>query len=621
MCGIVGFIGSGSRADLELMMDSLKLRGPDAFGTKIDSDSRVFLGFRRLSILDHEGGAQPMSNQENNLTIVFNGEIYNHIALRRELTLKGYVFRSDHSDTEVLLHGYQEWGSELPNHLNGMWAFVIYDQNKKQLFGSRDRFGEKPLYYTLQNGVFAFSSEVSSMKQHSRLSTTISRIALRKYFAYGYIPTPHSIYEKIFKLPAGHSFVFKLQEFSINLFEYWDLKLEPEFFHVPQAQLGDELIALLDQAVSLRLVADVPVGILLSGGVDSSAVTASAAHLLGRNSIQTFTIGFEEKSFDESSYAEQVASYLGTQHHLKRISMNQLEPILNSIAKNLDEPMADSSIIPFYLLSQFAREKVTVALGGDGGDELFAGYDPFKALNLSKLYSRLVPKPIHQGILALVSHLPVSHRNMSLDFKLKKTLQGLRYDSKFWFPAWMSPLSHEDLQSLMSEPMSMDETYSEVIQYWDRYPKMNLVDKTIYLFTKLYLADDILAKVDRSSMMHSLEVRTPLLDLDLVNFARKLPWQLKLQGSVTKSILKYALRNRLPSHILHRPKKGFGVPIGRWFQEGSLQFGPEKIAHALNSEFTLQKLSDHQGNRQDYRHYLWAEWLYSNWSQNQIKQS
>jgi asparagine synthase (glutamine-hydrolysing) len=612
MCGICGFVGKGDIDILRRMNHALVHRGPDAEGCWHDAGEGVYLGHRRLSIIDLEGGAQPMWSGDGRLGVVFNGEIYNHSSLRVQLEKEGHKFLTDHSDTEVLIHGYREWGFHLPGKLNGMWAFALYDREKKLLFLSRDRFGKKPLFYSLQNDTFAFASELSGLIKHPSIRAEVSPKSLKKYFAYGYIPAPHSLYEGVYKLQGGSNLLVDVSAVRISAQKkYWEFVLEP-FDHIPpnpEEVWSEQLRALLEEAVRKRLMSDVPLGIFLSGGIDSSAVTAFAARHLPAGRLKTFSIGFEESSFDESRYAKAVARSFQTDHHEERLSIERARDLLPDIVSRLDEPMGDSSLLPTYLLCQSTRKHVTVALGGDGGDELFAGYDPFRALGLAELYTRLVPRPVHRGIALCAGLLPVSHRNMSLDFRLKRTLRGLSFPKSLWNPIWLGPLSPAELSDLFLEPIDMEEVYEEAILCWDSCRQENLVDKTLQFYTRLYLQDDILVKVDRASMMHSLEVRAPFLDKDLVDFARRIPSSYKFRHGQTKYILKKALGPVLPRHILFRAKKGFGAPIGRWFLEESLRLQPGGFQKIMNRWFIEAYAADHRARRSDHRAFLWNLWL------------
>lgn len=610
MCGIAGFAGAGTLDDINRMTSALVHRGPDDSGIWHHKESGVYLGHRRLSILDISGGAQPMWTSDGVLGIVFNGEIYNYLEIRTELESKGHAFTSDHSDTEVLLYGFREWGPQFAERLNGMWAFTIYDRANNILFCSRDRFGKKPFYYSKQNGTFAFASELTSLTLHTNINRSVSTLALKKYFGYGYIPAPHSLYEDIYKLPGGHSLIYNLDTHSIKIIKYWDFILEPSEERPKgfEDSCAEELRHLISESVRKRLVSDVPIGVFLSGGIDSSAIAAFATRHVSQGSLNTFSIGFQEASFDESQYASLVASHINSIHHTEQVSLSKARHTLPEIIKKLDEPTGDSSLLPTYLLCRYTRKHVTVSLGGDGADELFAGYAPFKAIKPSRLYRSVVPPSLHRVISALADLMPVSHNYMSLDFKIKRALRGLSYEPKLWNPIWMSTIGENELTELFREPVDIDELYSEAIQLWDETRQNNIVDKSLIFFTKLYLQDDILHKVDRASMMNSLEARSPFLDIDLVNFARKIPSEYKYRNGQTKYILKKALEPVLPNIILYRKKQGFAVPISQWFADSELIKTDDIPTNTLNADFYSKRLSDHIKKKGNYSAYLWSQW-------------
>ena len=614
MCGICGFIGSGSDTDLRRMTDLLRHRGPDAEGHWHDSTRAVYLGHRRLSIIDLVSGDQPMWTADGRLGIVFNGEIYNHLELRRQLVQLGHRFLTDHSDTEVLLHGYRQWGEPFVSRLNGMWAFALYDVEKGSLFLSRDRFGKKPLFYTLQGDSFVFASELNALIRHPSVRARIDSLSLKKYFAYGFIPAPRTICRDVCKLPAGWNLTVSLADLNVRTGSYWEFVLDPfeKIPKHPEEEWGEEVRRLLKESVRKRLMSDVPLGVFLSGGIDSSSITAFAAEIVGRERIKTFCVGFEEASFDETQYAREVADLFQTEHHQEILSIERGKDLLPVIAGRLDEPMGDSSLLPTYLLCQETRKFVTVALSGDGGDELFAGYDPFCALTSAGLYDALVPKRVHQAVRTLVSLLPTAHRNMSLDFRLKRTLRGLSYDRRLWNAVWLGPLDPSDLFDLFHEPTPLEELYAEAIEQWEACPQDNLVDKTLQFYTKLYLQDDILVKADRASMMNSLEVRAPYLDVDLVDFVRRIPHRYKYRRGCTKYLLKKSLEPVLPNKILYRSKKGFGVPIGKWFAEGRLTVR-EDGGGIHNASYIRKKVAEHRAGRSDHRMFLWNLWLFDIW--------
>jgi len=612
MCGIAGFVGSGTRDDLLRMTRCLADRGPDDEG--FWEGDGVYLGHRRLSILDLEGGAQPMWSADNTRAIVFNGEIYNFAELRKELETAGQVFRTHHSDTEVLLAAYAVWGEAMVERLNGMWAFVIYDKKTRRLFGSRDRFGKKPFYYhhAPSRGLFVFSSELDSLLQHPAVPRGISPPAVRKYFAYGYVPAPLAMTEGARKLPGGHSLSLDLQTGALRVLSYWSYQPAPEE-GIPLGRRIEELRELLRAAVRRRMVADVPLGIFLSGGIDSSLVAALAAEELPRGDLQTFSIGFDEASYDELPYAAEVAKVIGSRHRTDKLSLRTARSLLPEIYSRLDEPNGDSSLLPTFLLSKFTRRSVTVALGGDGGDELFAGYEPFRALRFARLYRNLAHKALHPAIIALADRLPVSHRYLSFDFALKRFVRGAAQDPALWIPSWMAGMDLEDLRECFGDRIKLEDVFSEAIEAWDSIETDDFVDKATAFFVRLYLQESVLAKVDRASMMNGLEVRAPFLDIDVVNFARRLPSSLRLRGGTGKYLLKSAARGIVPDNIINRRKKGFGVPVGAWFASGDLRIDPAAMPCPAVAE-RLQ--NEHRSGAKNHRLFLWNAWVYGEWRKN-----
>ena len=608
MCGIAGFLGGGNRDDLERMTARIAHRGPDAEGFFERPDSGLHLGHRRLSIIDLSGGAQPMTSSCGGATIVFNGEIYNHAELRAELAAAGRKFLTDHSDTEVLLNGYLEWGEGLLGRLNGMWAFAIWDEARRSLFLARDRFGKKPLYWFHRNGTFGFSSELKSLLAHPECPRGVSETARKKLFAYALVPAPHSMIEGVSKLSGG-GFLRVTDGSPPVRGRFWDFRLEPEETARSEDALAEELCGLLDAAVRRRLVADVPLGVFLSGGIDSSAVAALAARHAGAGSLRTFSVGFNEPTFDESPFAREVARSLGTRHECEILDLGRARGLLPELLSAVDEPQGDNSLLPTWLLCGFTRKHVTVALGGDGGDELFAGYDTFKGLAAASLFARFVPGPLHAAIRALAGRLPVSHANISLDFKIKRGMRGASYPPQMWNPVWLGALEPGEIASWFGRPAAAEELFSEAIACWDACGSKNLVDRTLEFYTKIYLQDGILAKVDRASMLHSLEARSPFLDIEVADFARRLPSRFKLRNGTTKFLLKKALHGLLPDTIIDRKKKGFGTPVGAWFQEGLL--APESP-----DSFTAARLSSHRAGRSDERLFLWCQLSFEMWQRS-----
>lgn len=605
MCGICGFAGSGDLEDLNGMMAALVHRGPDASGHWIDPGRSLFLGHQRLAIIDIEGGAQPMSDANGRFVVVFGGEIYNHLELRRQLQVRGHRFLTDHSDTEVLVHGFAEWGEDLPSHLNGMFAFAVYDRRRQLLFLARDRFGEKPLYYAHGPNGFLFASELSALRCHPNARTDVDRSALKKLFAYGFLPAPTTLYRNLRKLPAGSSLTYDLSTGSLVERTYWRFAIEPEEPRKSEAELAEELRELLSESVRRRLMSDVPLGVFLSGGIDSSTMLAMAARHRNAAEIDTFCIGFRETSYDESRYAQLVADAIGSRHHLEVLGLEDARSLLPRILGQLDEPIADPSILPTWMLSRFARGSVTVALSGDGGDELFAGYDPFAALAPAAWYRRLVRGPLHRGLRRLAELLPHSPANMSLDFKVRRALRGVSYPPECWNPSWLGPLEPAEIAELFHERVAAEEVYSEAIAAWRDAVSEDPIDRTLEFYTRFYLQDDILTKADRASMMHSLEVRAPFLDNDVVEFVRRLPSRYKLRGGRRKYLLKEAFKSLLPPTIIDRSKKGFGIPLADWMRALPLEETGADIPFIdknLRSSFWYA----HASGDADHRQFLWC---------------
>ncbi|KIL97729.1 Asparagine synthetase glutamine-hydrolyzing [Paramagnetospirillum magnetotacticum MS-1] len=605
MCGIAGFVGDGDRDILAAMAGAIAHRGPDGEGLWIDPERAVHLAHRRLAVIDLEGGAQPMWSGDGRIGVVFNGEIYNHRALRRDLESLGHVFASDHSDTEVLIHGWRQWGRDLPGRLNGMFAFAIHDRERGSLFLARDRFGEKPLYVVERPGLFAFASEISALLRHPGVPAEADALAIRKFFAYCLFPAPHTPFKAIAKLPAGHWLELSLSGLTTERGCYWRFAIEPEETGRSETELAEELRALLDASVRDRLESDVPLGIFLSGGIDSSAMLALAARHRPAASLDGFSIGFTEASFDESAFARRMAAEVGCRHHVETCDLDAARRDLPDLLARLDEPSGDPSILPTSLLCRFARRSVTVALSGDGGDELFGGYDPLTALAASRRYRALVPGAVHPAIEALAGLLPPSDANMSLDFKIQRWLRGVGREPSMWLPGWMGALSPSEIDQVFGSRLAPEELYSEAIERWEACASPDPIDRALDYFTAFYLQDGILTKSDRASMQVALEVRAPFLDNDVADFARRLPSRFKVAGGQRKVLLKKAVRGLVPDALIDRPKKGFGIPLARWLRDMD---PPTAGTPLLDDAWLRQRWERHRTKRQDCRHGLWC-WL------------
>lgn len=616
MCGICGFVlerrpSYDPGSILRRMNDLLTHRGPDAEGTY--QELPVFLGHRRLKIIDLEGGIQPMANEDGSVVVVFNGEIYNFVELRKELEGKGHQFRT-RSDTEVLVHLWEEVGPEMPQKLNGMFAFAIWDAASRSVFLARDRMGQKPLYWASLPDVFLFSSELKSLMAHPSVERRLDPLSVSKYLLYDCVPSPHSILADVQKLEPGTCLLYR--EGGTTIRRYWDITFASADDKVPSrkdAQL--ELVERIKASVQRRLVADVPLGVFLSGGIDSSAVTALMCELVGSSRVETFSVGFQDASFDESAHAKSVAQHLHTQHHSQTLDAQTMLDLLPGILGRLDEPLADNSLIPTYFLSKFARERVTVALGGDGGDELGLGYPTFYAHKVARWYARL-PLFLRAFIQRVVSNLPVSTSNISLDYQARQFVSGMDYDPYARHFVWIGSLPPHMQTSLLMPDFQVEpreRVLEDVGRHLMRVNGRDDLDRLSYLYAKIYMGDDILTKVDRASMMHALEVRSPLLDYNVVDYLTSLPSDYKLRGRKAKAILREAFASRLPKPIIQRKKKGFGVPVAEWLK-GELRpwveelLSPDSLNRhgVFNSREVEHLWRDHLAGTRDHRKPLWS---------------
>ena len=513
MCGIAGFVSGGrpredSSEIVRRMTRSLTHRGPDGEGF-FESEG-VALGHRRLAIIDLGGGHQPFLSQDGETALVFNGEIYNYIELREELRSAGATFATD-SDTEVLLRGWEHWGPGVLERLNGMFAFAIWEGRSRRLTLARDRMGQKPLYYALSSSGLIFGSELKAMLAHPEVDRSIAPASLARYMLHDHVPTPHSMLRSVKRLPAG-CFLTWTPEGAADPERYWDLRFDGD---VPETldEAAELLWERLRRSARLRLRSDVPVGIFLSGGLDSSAVLAAVAAERPADGIRTFAIGFADPSFDESSHARSVAEHFGTRHFERTLDAATMLEELPAILRALDEPMADPSIVPTHLLSGFAREHVTVALGGDGGDELLLGYPTFQAHRMARWVDWLPSWMIGSILEPAASLLPVSTANISTDYKIRRFLRGLRHGSIERHFAWiggMDPIAQADLfTEEWARELGEEDLFSDVHAHLAAVDARDDYDRLTYVYSKLYMGDDILVKVDRASMAHSLEVRAP----------------------------------------------------------------------------------------------------------------
>lgn len=569
MCGICGKININNREVVDArfihkMTEVLKHRGPDDEGIYINGN--VGIGHRRLSIIDLSKDArQPMSNEDKSIWIVCNGEIYNFQELRKVLEKKGHIFCS-RSDTEVIIHLYEELGTDCVEKLRGMFAFCIWDEKRKRLFLARDRIGQKPLNYAIKNGNIIFASEIKSILQDPEISREVDINALDSYLTYQYVPAPETMFSGINKLPPAHSLVWENGKIKIE--RYWNLNFQNKI-NMAEDEFCQRILDLLTEATKIRLVSDVPLGVFLSGGIDSSAIVGLMSKL-SSHPVKTFSIGFEEETFNELKYARKVAKIFATDHHEYIVKPEALN-ILPKIIWHFNEPFADSSCIPTYYLSKMTRQEVTVALNGDGGDETFAGYERYVANKIANIYN-LIPQSIRKNLFSFITAvLPESTRRKDFIKRFKRFAKANDSSRERRYARWMSIFDDDLKSNLYSEKLKNRlkgiDSWNYLLDVYRQSDANNFIDATLFVDIMTYLPGDLLVKIDISSMANSLETRSPFLDHKLMEFAASIPSNLKLKGWTTKYLLKKALTKILPKDILNRRKAGFGVPIGTWFRQ------------------------------------------------------
>ncbi|MEZ5307137.1 MAG: asparagine synthase (glutamine-hydrolyzing) [Pyrinomonadaceae bacterium] len=632
MCGIAGWAYLdpkqpplfGDEVLLSSMCDRIWHRGPDSEGIWLGQG--VALGMRRLAVIDLQTGEQPVWNEDRSVVVVMNGEIYNYRELRKGLEERGHKFYGN-SDTEVIPHLYDELGEAFLDVLNGMFAIALWDTKLDKLILARDRFGEKPLYYGVFDDKLFFASEPKVLLTHPKISPEIDPVALQHYLSFDYVPAPMSIYKGISKLPAAHRLVWEAGK--IKTIRYWRLSFNTNGTKHHLNEATEKLGSMISESVKARLVSDVPLGVLLSGGVDSSTI-AAYAQMNSSEKIKTFSIGFEEDSFDESQYARQVAEHLGTEHHEERLSVKNAKKLIIEIGDWLDEPMSDGSLIPTFLLSRFVRENVTVALGGDGGDELFAGYPTYYGHKVARIYDA-IPGFVKSGVIKpIVNNLAVSTENLSFDYKARRFVKSADYDLVTRHHSWFGSFTADQREELLSDSVLYQtkdlDVYKGAKALLEECDSRNRIEQMQFLDVNFYLAEDILTKVDRASMAVSLEVRAPFLDHNVAEYVASLPADFKLRGKNTKFILKRAVADLIPQNIINRPKKGFGMPVADWLK-GYLNplmhemLSPSRliIQDLFNYEYIQQLMREHEQGIANHYKQLWTLLIFQLWYENFIR--
>jgi len=633
MCGICGLAKSSGGEPipsslLSSMCRTIVHRGPDDEGIFIGKGAA--LGARRLSIIDLAGGHQPLANEDRSIWIAHNGEVYNFPYLRKELLDRGHVF-STKTDTETIIHAYEEWGEDFVHRLRGMFAFALWDERQGKLILVRDRLGVKPLYYTLlEDQTLVFGSELKAVIVHPEVVRALEPRALDLFLTLEYIPAPYSIFKNIHKLPAGCVLTYKQGQVKIK--RYWDVRSSaPPAAPIREKDLPEvveKLYSLLKESVKLRLVSDVPLGVFLSGGIDSSTIVGLMREL-GASPLKTFSIGFEEVSYNELQYARRIAQKFQTEHEEFVLEPKALE-LTEKLIRHLDEPFGDFSIFPTYLVSHMARAHVKVILSGDGGDEVFGGYEHYQA---QKLAGRRFVRALGRPSSAVVNRFPPSGKKKGSWNKLQRFLLGFEHNPENRHFRWMMFLSPKNKTRVYSEEFinelgGIEEVFrlEPFKGIFEKLPSFDGINGELYLDLKTYLADDIMVKVDRMSMAASLEAREPLLDHKLIEYAFGLPGELKLHGLETKWIFKKTMEKLLPQENIYRPKEGFSIPIKHWLRRElkdlMLDYLNERRIREegyFRYDSIKAMIESHLDGRKNCSHQLWSLLLFEIWKENYLK--
>ena len=627
MCGICGQLNFDSDKPvaedlIRRMCTVIAHRGPDDEG--IWTEGPIGLGQRRLAIIDlSPTGHQPMSNEDSTVWITFNGEIYNHLGLRADLERRGHRYRGT-SDTETILHLYEEHGPNCVEYLRGMFAFALWDSRRHRLLLARDRFGQKPLLYAETAGGLTFASEIKAILQDLAIARDVDEVALHHYLTYGYIPTPKTAFRQIRKLPPASILVWEGGRISIE--RYWVLRYTPKL-EIGEAEAAGQLLTLLREATRMRLMSEVPVGAFLSGGIDSSAVVALMAEAMSEP-VKTFSVGFDDQSFNELPYARQVAERYATDHHEFIVTTDALA-VLPELVWAYGEPYADSSALPTYYVARETRRHVTVALNGDGGDEAFAGYERYLANRLAERYEHL-PSWLSEGLIApLARRLPEATGRKAPLRRFKHFVLAMNATPVRRYARWITQIDNEAKNNLYTPDfrarMANIDSLTLLEQAYAAADSPDFLDRTQFADVTIYLPDDLLVKVDIAAMIHSIEGRSPFLDHHVAEFAARLPASYKLHGWVGKYILKRALRNHLPKSILHRGKQGFALPIGRWFRHELRQVAYDVLLdlHTLargifDGEAVRTMLDEHVSGRINHRYRIWELLVLELWFRTYI---
>jgi asparagine synthase (glutamine-hydrolysing) len=625
MCGIVGIVERDlerpvSAGEVHRMVRTLNHRGPDEEGSVLLPG--VGLAMRRLAIVDIAGGQQPFANEDGSMQVVANGEIYNFQQVKDELIARGHRFRS-RSDVEVLVHAYEEYGEAFLGKIRGMFALALWDGRRRALVAARDRAGEKPLYYTVTPQGLRLASEIKALLSRPEVDRTLDHEALDQFLTYEYIIAPRTIFKAIHKLPAAHYLVYRDGEVTIK--RYWDAA-DVQVRAWTDAEAAEALRETLGRAVRSQMMSDVPLGLFLSGGIDSSAVGIMLRDAPGGSSVSSFSMGFDDGSYNELPYAREVAALCGTSHHEGTVTPD-ITALFDRLVVHLDEPFADVSLFPTFLVSRMAREHVKVALTGDGGDELFGGYDAYQAEALAGKWAGLVPDAATRAADALLAMVPPTDKKKGLVNKARRFVDGLAHaPASIAQYRWMTFLGAEDKRRLYTpvfqHALVSADVYRPVREALAGAAKGDLLNRQLYADLSIYLADDILVKVDRMSMATSLETRAPFLDVDVMELAFSMSGDFKIRGGNRKFIVKHALRGMVPDRILDRKKEGFSIPVKQWLKRElkplmERLLAPDRLGARglIEPEETRRRIDEHCAGRANHAHVLFSLMVFERWAE------
>ena len=595
MCGFVVCLGDVQEDDVKKATQKIRYRGPDDTNYFFDKEKRIFIGHNRLSIMDPEFGRQPLTSDDKKIIIAYNGEIYNQFELRKEINNHNIKFKSSSSDTEVVLKGYQLWGKNLFNKIDGQFAIVIIDLKKNKIIISRDKFGEKPVFYYIDNNKIIIGSELKIFKEFKNLNPTINQSAIKKYFIYSFIPAPTTIYKNIYKVKHSENIKINLENNTVDRTNYYQPKIIKNYKY-KEDDFINNLDLVMKQSVKSRLLSDSKIGVFLSGGLDSSLISFYAKK--ENNNLESYSISVNEKSFDEIDQAKEMSNYLKIKLNHTKLDQAKFDQNFHRIIKLLDEPIGAPTYIPMYFLSELTSPNVKSVLSGDGADEIFGGYENFNYISIFRYINFLKLNKLAAKTKNIFKFLPISKNNLSLDFKLRRFCQGMEVDEIFQNTFFLSSLSLQDYEELFNEKLNFDETLSEIKDFEKKYKEVNYIDKNYLYFVNFYIPDLVSARADKAGMLNSLEIRSPFLNTEILELMLSIP-DSKSYLIRNKTILKKLALKKFGYNFFNKKKGGFTYPIQKWLNTSEID-----SIESMNKNKFLQMKSDHLNKKKEYRNFF-----------------